>query len=48
MVGCPAPAALRWVGNKEDDSAKDHHVEPDSFRELLLLEAGDVNVEIPR
>ena len=47
MVGRPAPAALRGVGNKKDDPAEDHLVEPDRFGELLLLEAGDVNVAIP-
>ncbi len=48
MVGRPAPAALRGVGNIKDDPAKDHRVDPDSFGELLLLEAGDVNEEKPR
>ena len=48
MVGRHAQAKLQWVGNKNDDPAEDHRVDPDSFGEPLLLEAGDVNEEKPR
>ena len=38
---------LCGVGNKQDDPAEDYRVEPDRLGELLSLEAGNVDVEIP-